>query len=878
MNSISIKVRLLLTILTCVFMTFTVSAQTPTAEQMTMFKSLPQSQQQALANQYGIELPTGLGSSSKPQYKSINIMSPRPITAKSASNQNSSTSNKLMRYGVKLFSASPTTFAPLSDVPVPANYQISAGDEIIIQLFGKDNSTHRLVVNREGSVNFPSLGPISVSGMHFSKVKEVLKTRVKEQMIGVRSDISMGKMRSMQVFVMGDAYKPGAYTVSGLTTISQAIYYSGGFAESGALRDIQLKRDGKLIRRLDMYDILLHGDTSNDVRLLSGDVVFIGPVKQTVSLEGEINRPAIYEIKNKETVADVVAMAGGIKANAVSDRVFLTRTVNNGSREVLTVNLSDDVSKSLLVQNGDEITFNKRNAELQRFIKINGAVQQPGYQQWQSGMRISDVFLDIDTAVNSSADVHYSLVVREVNAQRDIQVLQFDLSNALSSPNSSDNIMLKSRDNIVIFNRFNDDRVALLDDDKIDSKSFEQARELALNEALESDIKNNGSNQLTEANINSIFQSRDLTVNELKRVKGNTRRALLTPILMKLEQQAKFGLPALIAEVSGEVKYPGLYPISATKYSVESLLTAAGGLTSTAYIASAELARANDDGSKGVEILHVDLQDVISGGTKNSLVIAPNDRLNIFAQTKQKQQSKVVLQGEVRFPGTYTVRRGESLNSLLNRAGGLTEFAHPQGAVFTREALRLQEQKLLNDYAAEMRKETARKTFRADSNTGSTISEPDKTLAFVEEASKSKALGRMVVELSAINAGETSADFILEDGDFLFVPTFRNTVSIMGEVQVAITYLLDEQIDVDEYINKAGGIKKQADEDRIFVVRADGSVYKPNSGYWFGASERLKPGDTIVVPLDTDYRDALSTWTAATQILYQTGVAFKALN
>ncbi|MDF4746160.1 polysaccharide biosynthesis/export family protein, partial [Vibrio parahaemolyticus] len=154
----------------------------------------------------------------------------------------------LKRFGLDLFAGSPTTFAPISDVPVPADYTVGAGDEIVIQLFGKENTTHRLRVNRAGIINFPSLGPIQVAGMTFPDVRDSLNQRVKEQMIGVRSNISLGELRTMQVFVMGDAYKPGAYTVSALTTISQAIYYSGGFSESGALRDIQLKRDGQVIR------------------------------------------------------------------------------------------------------------------------------------------------------------------------------------------------------------------------------------------------------------------------------------------------------------------------------------------------------------------------------------------------------------------------------------------------------------------------------------------------------------------------------------------------------------------------------------------------------------------------------------------------------
>lgn len=314
---------------------------------------------------------------------------------------------------------------------------------------------------------------------------------------------------------------------------------------------------------------------------------------------------------------------------------------------------------------------------------------------------------------------------------------------------------------------------------------------------------------------------------------------------------------------------------------VSDLVAAAGGLTYNAFTINAELARSviNDiDQSASISVERIDLRNAIQGDVADDVRVVGRDRLNVLEKPNVKLQSTVVLQGEVRFPGTYTVSQGETLGDLLERAGGLTKYAHPQGAIFTREALRLQEQKLLNQYAADIRAETAKKTFRADSNIGSVISDPDKTLKFVEEASKSKALGRMVVQLDRIIDKDKAADFMLEDGDFLFIPTFRNTVSIMGEVQVSITYLLDNRLDVDDYLNKAGGVKKQADEDRIFVVRADGSVYQPSSGYWFGNDKQeLKPGDTIVVPIDTDYRDALSTWTAATQILYQTGVAINAL-
>ncbi|MEN2272484.1 SLBB domain-containing protein [Vibrio diabolicus] len=877
-------------------------AQTPTPEQMKMFQNLPADQQQALASKYGFSIPSS-SSSNKSPYENPQVIKPRAESSGAVSSNieeqwlKKGEQEELKRFGLDLFAGSPSTFAPISDVPVPANYTVGAGDEIIVQLFGKENETHRLRVNRAGTINFPSLGPVNVAGMHFSDVRDSLTQRVKEQMIGVRSDISLGELRTMQVFVMGDAYKPGAYTVSALTTISQAIYYSGGFGESGALRDIQLKRDGKIIRKLDMYDLLLKGDASNDVRLLPDDVVLIGSVNDTVSIEGEINRPAIYEVKAGETYQQLVQMAGGFTANAHVEQLEIKRYASHGAREALTLDFNKTQDRQSKVKNGDAIKILKKSEELTRYVQIEGDVRHPGYVEWRNGLRVADLFKSVDSAFNSTADVNYAVVVREINPQRDIEVFQLSLANAILSPGSRDNLQLQSRDRILVFNRFNNEDLDTLATQEAVSKAktLEQAQEQAeLEQQKEQEVMSssvavshsengmlnnqNATEQAKPAKI--IFRGKEITEEDFEKLKQNTRRTLLAPVLLQLQQQSRLGLAPQIAEVFGEVKHPGRYPIT-PRMTVSTLIEAAGGLTYNAFTINAELARTainSADERAYIDVERIDLRKAIQGSASDDAIIVGRDRLNILEKPNVKLQSTVTLQGEVRFPGTYTVRQGETLSELLDRAGGLTEFAHPQGAIFTREALRLQEQKLLNQYAADMRKETAKKTFRADSNIGSVISDPEKTLAFVEEASRSKALGRMVVQLNRILKGERSADFMLEDGDFLFVPTFRNTVSIMGEVQVPITYLLDDKLDVDDYLNKAGGAKKQADEDRIFVVRADGSVYKPSSGYWFGNNkEGLKAGDTIVVPIDTDYRDALSTWTAATQILYQTGVAINAL-
>ena len=867
-------------------------AQNPTPEQLKMFQSLPAEQQQALATKYGITLPSG--SSQSTSYENPKVVEQRPEAANAVDSEQfdwlkPEQDKELKRFGLELFAGSPTTFAPISDVPVPADYTVGAGDELVIQLFGKENTTHRLRVNRAGIINFPSLGPVQVAGMTFSEVRDSLNQRVQEQMIGVRSDISLGEMRTMQVFVMGDAYKPGAYTVSALSTISQAIYYSGGFSDSGALRNIELKRNGQVVRKLDMYDLLLKGDARDDIRLMPGDVVFIGSVAQTVSVDGEVNRPAIYEVKPGETYKQLIQMAGGFTANAFFEKIDIKRYGTEGVREALTLNFVNSQDQQVKVKVGDEVNVLKKSEELTRYVQIEGDVRHPGFVEWKSGVRVADLFQSVDSSFNSTADVSYAVIVREINSQRDIETFQVNLANAILSPNSSDNIQLQSRDRVLVFNRFNnDDLDALAEQDTVaKAKTIEEAQAQARQDAQKEQavldtpvVMSSTSEDNKSKQPKIIFRGKEITQEDFDAMKQNTRQTLLAPVLLQLQQQSKLGLAPQIAEVFGEVKHPGRYPIT-PRMTVSSLLEAAGGLTYNAFTINAELARTvinNVDERASINVERIDLRKAIQGSTADDAIIVGRDRLNVLEKPSVKLQSTVTLQGEVRFPGTYTVSQGETLGQLLERAGGLTEFAHPQGAIFTREALRLQEQKLLNQYAADMRAETAKKTFRADSNLGSVISDPDKTLQFVEEASRSKALGRMVVQLSRILDQERSADFMLEDGDFLFVPTFRNTVSIMGEVQVPITYLRDDKLDVNDYLNKAGGAKKQADEDRIFVVRADGSVYKPTSGYWFGNNDdELKAGDTIVVPIDTDYRDALSTWTAATQILYQTGVAINAL-
>ena len=225
----------------------------------------------------------------------------------------------LKPFGYDLFANAPTTYAPAASIPVSGDYLLGPGDTLDILFYGKTNNTFSLEINREGFVDFPELGPVGLAGLTYGEAKEMLQARISAQIIGTQVSISMGSLRSMQIFVLGEAFKPGAYTVSSLSTITHALVSSGGVSDIGSLRNIQLKRQGKLIATLDLYDLLLAGDTSNDVRVQASDVIYIPTVGDLASIEGQVLRPAIYELKGGESTQDLIDLAGGLGPKAFAE-------------------------------------------------------------------------------------------------------------------------------------------------------------------------------------------------------------------------------------------------------------------------------------------------------------------------------------------------------------------------------------------------------------------------------------------------------------------------------------------------------------------------------------------------------------------------------
>lgn len=722
----------------------------------------------------------------------------------------------LKPFGYDLFDRRVSSFAPVTNVPVPANYVMGPGDQVIVQLYGNQNRQLLLIVGRDGRIQFPTLGPISVTGQTFDSVRSDLEARVERQMIGVHASISMGDTRSIRVFVLGEAKRPGSYTISGLGTITSALFAAGGVRPVGSLRNIQLKRQGMVVRRFDLYDLLIRGDTTDDAKVLPGDVIFIPPVGSTIGVEGEVRRPAIYETKGETSIADVVQLAGGLTPEADIGNAALTRIDSAQHRVVLRVDLAASGVKGEAVRNGDNLRVSHLRPKLDAGVVVQGYAYSTGAYAYHSNMRLTDVLRSVDD-LKPNADLHYLLIRRELPPDDHIVVLSADLAAALRAPGSAADLPLMPRDQITAFD---------------------------------------------------LQSSRDRVIH---------------PLIEELKLQSNSGSPEAVVRIDGKAKVPGEYPFE-QGMTVRDLVRAGGSLSAAAYQGNAELTRyrvVNGD-TRRAELIKIDLAAVMRGDPTANIRLEPFDNLSIKEVQAWTEQEEVILRGEVKFPGKYAIKRGETLRAVVLRAGGLGDFAFPEGAVFTRKELREREQKQLDLLAVHMQNDIAFLALQSvaanQSQAGTALSVGQSILT---QLRATKAVGRLVIDLqqTMLVRSRVDMDVILRDGDELIVPKFQQEVTVIGEVPSATSHLYRPDLSRDDYIAMSGGKTRRADGGRIYVVRANGSVVINNGSRWYhNGTVQIKPGDTIVVPLDAEHLPTLPLWQAVTQIIYNVAIAAAAVH
>ncbi len=724
-------------------------------------------------------------------------------------------------FGYDLFEGVPSTFAPVSDIQVPIDYIVGPGDTLEIQLYGSQTSSYELTVERDGRVNFPKLGPIMVSGMTFDAAREVIEQRVAKQLLETRVSVTMGDLRSIRVFVLGDVKKPGSYTVSGLSTMTNALFVSGGVKKIGSLRNIELKRNGRLVTTLDLYDLLLHGDTSGDRQLLPGDVIFIPPIGNTVSVYGAVRRPAIYELKGEKTVAQAIEIAGGLTPDADATLGQLERILPSRLRQMRNVDLTAAASRAIELDNGDKLKIPEIRPTLENSVELTGYVFRPGAFEYHKGLRLTDV-LDSFDELRPEADVHYIMIRRVVPPEDKIEVISADLKRALAARGTAADPELRPRDQIFVFN---------------------------------------------------LSAGRD---------------RILEPIIRDLELQATPDKPEQIVTIDGRVKAPGKYPLEPTMH-VSDLIRAGGSLEDAAYRGQAELTRYTvvDGDVRQTELIPVNLAAIWRGTPGADLQLKPYDVLVIKPIPMWMEPGTIEVAGEVRFPGKYPIHQGETLYSVLQRAGGFTDIAFPEGAVFIREELKKREKDQLELLANRLQSDLAALSLQAVASSAAVSGGGGGATAgqgliigqqLLGQLRETKPVGRLVIDVEGVIKGRPGGpdDVVVKDGDKLIIPKKTQEITILGEVQSPTSHVFEPGLTRDDYIAKSGGTTQKADRKRIYVVRANGDVVSGSRSGWFrrSRSTEIHPGDTIVVPLDTERVAALPLWQAVTTIIYNLAIGF----
>ena len=363
----------------------------------------------------------------------------------------------------------------------------------------------------------------------------------------------------------------------------------------------------------------------------------------------------------------------------------------------------------------------------------------------------------------------------------------------------------------------------------------------------------------------------------------SSRDRVIKPLLDDLKLQSSITLPDEVVRISGRANVPGQYPLE-QGMTVRDLIRAGGGLSDAAYSGSAELTRYQvvNGEERRTEVIQVNLSAALRGDPAANLHLEPFDSLSVKEVESWTDQESIVLHGQVKFPGTYSIKPGETLKSVLLRAGGLTQFAFPEGTVFTRKELREREQTELDMLAVRMQNDIAFVALQASvANQGGAASALTVGQSLLTQLRAAKATGRMVISMTHLMSSPvgSSYDVVLRDGDDLIVPKFEQSVTVIGEVQTTTSHLYRPGLTRNDYIAMSGGATARADKSRIYVVRADGSVVTNAGARWFTSSgTRIEPGDTIVVPLNAEHIPPLPFWTAVTQIIYNVAIAFLAIH
>ena len=752
-----------------------------------------------------------------------------------------STSGQLLPiYGESLFRQVPSTFAPLDMVPVPPDYVIGPGDELRIRVWGQVNFRADVRVDRSGEIYLPQIGQVQVAGMPSAALDAKLRAAIGRVYRNFDLTVDVGQIRAIQVYLAGEARRPGVYTVSSLSTLVDALFASGGPSAAGSFRHIELRRAGALVTDFDLYALLVHGDKSKDVTLQNGDVLFIPPVGPQVAITGSVKHPAIFELRAGDSVAEALADAGGASVVAAQARLSIERTDEHRDRYAMEV-AWDQAGLATTLADGDLVHVFSIIPMYQKTVTLRGNTANQGHFAWHPGMHVSDLIPDKD-----------SLITRNYwwkRAQMGLPAPEFEpLQNFqdLRQPTSPTELPRRQL---------------------IQSPGSNGTNNGGANTGQPSqgyDEQNSGENPA----VSGQNQSGSSTIT------GTTRN---------LSAAQRAGSASLGAEQPTYSQAP------------TTMRTEVGPFAPEIDWDYAVIERLDPATLKTI-LIPFDLGKlVLQHDASQDLALQPGDIVSIFSQGDIRvpiaQQTKYVrLDGEFVHAGVYTVQPGETLRDLVLRAGGLTAAAYLYGSEFTRESTRALQQRRMDEYVQTLEMQMQRgnlalasspATSAQDLASGAAAQNSEQEL--LGRLRQMRATGRIVLEFKAGSSGlDVLPDIALEDGDRFVVPSVPASVNVVGAVYDQNSFLYETIRRAGAYLRLAGGPNRDADRKHIFIIRADGSVisYEAEKGIWGNEFDnlRMNPGDTIVVPEKTFKPSALRGFLDWSQLFSQFALGAAALS
>ena len=739
------------------------------------------------------------------------------------------TGQALPLFGAEFFENLNNNNGQFSRSPVSDDYSLGAGDQLLIRIWGSTSTEANVIIDRHGSISFPKLGTLKLAGVKAGQMDAVVKAFFSKFYKDIEVSVSLGKLRKITIFVVGQARNPGSYSLTGQATLTSALFASGGPNASGSLRRLQVKRQGQTVSDFDLYNFLGNGDKSSDVKLQDGDVLFFPKAAGYMALIGKLNTQAVFEVKgDKDSLAEYIALAGGLPVTADPRRASLDR-IQPGSdqpRSIQDLSL-EGAGQQTLVKNGDVLTVLALVPELSNAISLRGAVSLPGRQEWKPGMRVSDVIKKKSVLISQET----------IRRQNETVFDQFEQERTARSRARVPSDLAAER--------------VLLDKGPNGLDKNSQGITLPYPGALYKLSEAPANKAADQAKVTELTD-KDVVIAQLG--KPNIREESLAEKVGQLSEQVNLDY-AVVERFSRETLQYILLPFNL------------GKVLNT---------------PKSIDDLELEAGDVITVFSNKDIQI-PTSRYKAF----------VTVEGEVNKPGVYPVEAGDNLRTIIQKAGGTTTEAYLFATGLFREEVKKSQQRNMDKILRKMESESSGAVAQLSQSGGSSadpVSLGTKVQSVQQAQRQSLERFRMLKPEGRISLGiqpsllVTAQDFPslrLENGDKIHVPSRPDFIQVFGSVNTESALIYRSGWSVKEYISMAG-ISGTADLNGVILVRADGSAMT-NQSYWGNDVLRTQvlPGDTIVMP---EKFDRESGWSQAvrnakdfTQVLYQLGLGAAAI-